>query len=37
LNLDYKNAITNMENALINIESMKDNVGLAERVQKYSV
>jgi hypothetical protein len=23
-----------MENALINIESMKDNVGLAERVQK---
>lgn len=34
LNLDYKNAITNIENALIKIESMKDNVGLAERVQK---
>lgn len=34
LSLDYKNAVTNMENALINIESMKDNVGLAERVQK---
>ncbi|WBV61053.1 TolC family protein [Chryseobacterium camelliae] len=34
LSLDYKNAITNMENALINIDSMKDNVGLAERVQK---
>ncbi len=34
LSLDYKNAISNMENALINIESMKDNVGLAERVQK---
>ncbi|MDH5032972.1 MULTISPECIES: TolC family protein [Chryseobacterium] len=34
LSLDYKNAVTNMENALINLESMKDNVGLAERVQK---
>lgn len=34
LNLDYKNAISNMENAIINIESMKDNVDLAERVQK---
>ncbi|MFC3157844.1 TolC family protein [Chryseobacterium arachidis] len=34
LSLDYKNAVTNMENALINIESMQDNVGLAERVQK---
>ncbi|WP_284461614.1 TolC family protein [Chryseobacterium sp.] len=34
LNLDYKNAISNMENSIINIQSMKDNVGLAERVQK---
>ncbi|MEC3877558.1 TolC family protein [Chryseobacterium salviniae] len=34
LDLDYKNAISNMENAIINIESTKDNVGLAERVQK---
>lgn len=34
LSLDYKNAITNMENALINIESMENNVELAEKVQK---
>lgn len=34
LSLDHRNAISNMENALINIESTKDNVGLAERVQK---
>jgi len=34
LSLDHKNAITNMENSLINIESMKNNVGLAEKVQK---
>lgn len=34
LSLDYKNAISNMENSIINIQSMKDNVGLAERVQK---
>ncbi|KQT17455.1 transporter [Chryseobacterium sp. Leaf404] len=34
LSLDYKNAITNMENSLINIESMKNNVELAEKVQK---
>lgn len=34
LSLDYKNAITNMENSLINIESMQNNVGLAEKVQK---
>lgn len=34
LSLDHKNAITNMENALINIESMQNNVGLAEKVQK---
>ncbi|SDR06443.1 Outer membrane protein TolC [Chryseobacterium soldanellicola] len=34
LSLDHRNAISNMENTLINLESMKDNVGLAERVQK---
>ncbi|MCY0978620.1 TolC family protein [Chryseobacterium wangxinyae] len=34
LSLDYKNAITNMENSLINIESMQNNVELAEKVQK---
>lgn len=34
LSLDYKNSITNIENALINIESMKNNVTLAEKVQK---
>ncbi|KQR94504.1 transporter [Chryseobacterium sp. Leaf180] len=34
LSLEYKNAITNMENALINIESMESNVTLAEKVQK---
>lgn len=34
LSLDYKNAITNMENSIINIESMKGNVELAEKVQK---
>ncbi|WP_312076042.1 TolC family protein [Chryseobacterium sp.] len=34
LSLDHKNAITNMENALINIESMENNVELAEKVQK---
>lgn len=34
LSLDHRNAISNLENALINIDSMKDNVGLAERVQK---
>ena len=33
LNLDYKNAITNMENALINIESMENNLTLAEKVR----
>ncbi|WP_419870652.1 TolC family protein [Chryseobacterium sp. CT-SW4] len=33
LSLDYKNSITNMENAIINIQSMKDNVALAEKVQ----
>ncbi|MFW2136662.1 TolC family protein [Chryseobacterium sp. TY4] len=34
LNLDYKNSVTNIENALINLNSMKDNVELAEKVQK---
>lgn len=34
LSLDYKNSVTNIENALINIESMKNNVTLAEKVQK---
>ena len=34
LSLDYKNAITNMENSLITIESMQNNVKLAEKVQK---
>jgi outer membrane protein len=34
LSLDYKNSITNIENSLINIESMKNNVTLAEKVQK---
>jgi outer membrane protein len=36
LDLEYKNAITNIENSLINIESMKNNVLLAEKVQKDS-
>lgn len=34
LSLDYKNSIANIENSLINIESMKSNVTLAEKVQK---
>lgn len=34
LSLDYKNSIANMENSIINIESMKNNVSLAEKVQK---
>lgn len=34
LSLDYKNAITNMENSLITIESMQNNVKLAEKVQR---
>lgn len=34
LSLDYKNAITNMENSIITIENMKGNVELAEKVQK---
>lgn len=34
LDLDYKNAISNIDNALINLQSMKNNVALAEKVQK---
>ena len=34
LDLDYKNAITNIENSLISLQSMKENVILAEKVQK---
>ena len=34
LDLDYKNAVTNIENAIINLNSMKENVALAEKVQK---
>lgn len=34
LDLDYKNAVTNIENAIINLNNMKDNVALAEKVQK---
>lgn len=34
LSLDYKNAITNIENSLITIESMQNNVKLAEKVQR---
>ncbi|WP_300673109.1 TolC family protein [Soonwooa sp.] len=34
LDLDYKNSVTNIENALINLTSMKDNVDLAEKVQR---
>lgn len=34
LSLDYKNSIANIENSLINIESMKNNVALAEKVQR---
>ncbi|WDF48204.1 TolC family protein [Chryseobacterium sp. KACC 21268] len=34
LSLEYKNAITNMENSIITIENMKGNVELAEKVQK---
>ncbi len=36
LDLDYKNAISNIENSLINLQSMKDNVALAERVESNS-
>lgn len=34
LSLEYKNAIENMENSIINIDNMKGNVELAEKVQK---
>lgn len=33
LNLDYRNSISNIENSLINLQKMKDNVALAEKVQ----
>lgn len=33
LDLDYKNAVSNIENSLISLQSMKDNVALAERVE----
>lgn len=33
LNLDYQNSITNIENSLINLDKMKENVALAEKVQ----
>lgn len=33
LDLAYKNSISNLENSLINLQSMKDNVDLAEKVQ----
>ena len=33
LNLDYQNSITNIENSLINLDKLKDNVVLAEKVQ----
>lgn len=33
LDLDYKSAVSNIENSLINLQSMKDNVSLAEKVQ----
>ena len=33
LNLDYQNSITNIENSLINLDKLKENVVLAEKVQ----
>lgn len=33
LNLDYHNSITNIENSLINLQKLKDNVILGEKVQ----
>ncbi|MGC4127955.1 MAG: TolC family protein [Bergeyella sp.] len=33
LDLDYKNAVSNIENSLITLQSMKENVKLAEKVQ----
>lgn len=36
LDLDYKNAVSNIQNALINLQSTKDNVALAERVESNS-
>lgn len=34
LNLEYKNAVENIENSLISIQNMESNVALAEKVQK---
>lgn len=34
LSLDYKNSVTNIENTLINLNNLKENVVLAEKVQK---
>lgn len=34
LSLDHQNAISNIENSLINLENMKENVSLAERVHE---
>lgn len=36
LNLDYRNSVTNIENSLINLQKMKENVALAEKVQNNS-
>lgn len=33
LNLDYRNATANIENSIINLQKMKENVGLAEKVE----
>lgn len=33
LNLDYRNSVTNIENSIINLQKMKDNVALAEKVE----
>ncbi len=36
LNMDYRNSVTNIENSIINLQKMKDNVALAEKVQSNS-
>ena len=36
MNLDYRNSITNIENSIINLEKMKENVQLAEKVEANS-
>lgn len=33
LDLDYRNSVTNIQNSIINLEKMKDNVQLAEKVE----